>query len=160
MVRLEVPNPPASEAALEALRKAGPSDWPSDHLAFLAKHDGGSTHHDAFAYASGRADTLARIYGASEVLQRKSELVGRLGRNVWPIASTTTGNQVVLSWSDDWKVGFWDHETEGVTEFVRSFSAFSAAVSPYEGPALDPENVVSVWKAPGFDERFAKYRKK
>jgi hypothetical protein len=68
------------------------------------------------------------MYGASEILRQKTALSDRMAPNVWPIAETKSGNCVVFVFGDDWTVGFWDHETEAVTEMARAFSQFAAAV--------------------------------
>jgi hypothetical protein len=161
MLTLDAPNLGCTDNDVELLRhRAAPSTWPADHLAFLRANDGGRVALNTFPVRQELSDTLARMYGVSEILRQKATLSERMLPNIWPIADTTSGNFIVFVVSDSWSVGFWDHETEGVTEVARTFSQFSMTIGPPTHPTLHAGQVRAVTLSPGFAEKFAKFKKK
>jgi hypothetical protein len=161
MLTLGAPNLGCTDNDAELLRRrVAPSSWPDDHLAFLRENDGGRAVLNTFPVRTGLSDTLARMYGVSEILRQKATLSDRMAPNVWPIADTTSGNFIVFVVADSWSVGFWDHETEGVTEVARTFAQFSMTVGPPIDPKLHSRQVRAVTLSPGFAEKFAKFKKK
>jgi hypothetical protein len=161
MFTLDRPNPPCSDFDVESLRLCvAPATWPGDHIAFLQASDGGHVAVNTFPVRPGLSDTITKMYGVSDIIRQKTALSDRMPPTVWPIADTANGNFVVLVVSENWIVGFWDHESESVDELAPDFTQFAMIVRPMTYPQLHPNQVSSIALSPGFAEKFAKFKKK
>ena len=91
----------------------------------------------------------------------------RLPERVIAIANAAGGNLICLNLADG-AIYFWDHEGEAMDDespsfdnmdyLAPSFSEFLQKLEPcHFGPESHPGNVKSVWKRPGFDNKFKKF---
>jgi hypothetical protein len=141
-------SPPASEEALEALRRDVGLALPDDYLAFLREHNGGyvrpnvvADHDDlavrAFLSAGPTPnENLNSVQKMREAFSPGGWSDYDLPASMLPVAMDDLGNYYLLSLSelDPGSVWFWDHEApldeNPFRRVADTFGAFVAGLQP------------------------------
>jgi hypothetical protein len=144
---------------------------PAEFREFLLKNNVASPESNIYEFGNN-STAVERFLGVSE--KDADDLVavnhmyeGRLPRDMIAIGMAAGGNLICLHIQNG-AVYFWDHEGEAMGDDVPSldnmdhlspsFASFLAALRSYtKDIASNPGDVSTVWKKPGFEEKFKKY---
>ncbi|MBI3896718.1 MAG: SMI1/KNR4 family protein [Gammaproteobacteria bacterium] len=147
---------------------------PKEYRDFLLAHNVAIPERNK--YETEQASTnVSQFLGVSEnkdddLIAQSNSYDGRLPTDVLPIALAGGGNLICLNLQDK-AVFFWDHEQEANEDEVPSFDNMTFLAPSLKEflvnlqPDLDevhvnPDDVISVKVAPGFNEKFKDYLKK
>ncbi len=147
---------PATEAVsvqqLDALERSLGASLPIDFRVFLTRHDGSKPETNSFSVDAGNESGVNGFVPARSLARQRAALVGRIPRNILPIAWAEGGNYVCLNLADAGDVLFWDHETEMITHLADSFDEFLLLLRPFDTSSVEfkPGQVRSAWIDPEF----------
>ena len=144
---------------------------PAEFREFLLSKNGARPEPNIYEFGNN-STAVERFLGISDkdaddlaAVNRMYE--GRLPPDMIAIATAAGGNLICLHVKNG-AVYFWDHEREAMGDeepslarmdhLAPSFTNFLEALRPYtEDITLDPRDIKSVWKKPGFEQKFKQY---
>jgi cell wall assembly regulator SMI1 len=145
---------PVGERMLERVEASLGVSIPEDYRKFLEATDGGRPVEDTFSPMVG----VNRFLGASEMIESRERLHGRLPATLLPIADAEGGNRICISVAEHelGAIYFWDHELEhlgadkAADRIAASFDDFISQLRVMSRDELPPHRVISVEIDPEF----------
>ena len=136
---------------------------PREYLDFIAIHDGGEVSRNIIELSDGRLISIESFIPFRTIHGELQKWQDRLPPGCFPIAWVRGDNLLLLEdQARGGRVLYLDHECSGLPSYVAGgFNEFLELMRPFDPSTvqLQPGQVISVWKHPGFDELLKKYSK-
>jgi len=157
-IRIRKTQPPASTEELKNLELNLGIALPESYRGFLSEYNGATPESNIFTVSERDHGGISQFIPCSEILEEKNLVVDVFPNHVIPIAWSAGGNYVCIDLTDS-SVLFWDHEEyDHLRHLASSLDEFLHMLTPFDISTVElkPEQVISVWIAPGFLESIRK----